>query len=136
MTNLKTILGAIVVAASVISVAPQGFAHDAAHGAPVQVAQILTGSASWYGPKFHGRLTANGERFNMDDLTAAHRTLPFGTRVRVTNNATGKAVIVRINDRGPFHGNRVIDLSRGAAKSIGLMSRGVGNVKIEVLESA
>ena len=98
--------------------------------------QILTGSASWYGPKFHGRLTANGERFNMDDLTAAHRTLPFNTCVRVTDDATGKAVMVRINDRGPFHGNRVIDLSRDAAKKIGLMSRGVGNVKMEVFEAS
>lgn len=133
MNKLTTLLGAIALSLSAITLAPQANAHDAAHGAPVQVAQILTGSASWYGPKFHGRLTANGERFNMDDLTAAHRTLPFGTRVRVTNNSTGKAVIVRINDRGPFHGNRVIDLSRQAAKSIGLMSRGVGNVKIEVL---
>lgn len=136
MTKLTTLIGAFALTLSAVSFAPQAGAHDAAHGAPVQVAQILTGSASWYGPKFHGRLTANGERFNMDDLTAAHRTLPFGTRVRVTNNATGKAVIVRINDRGPFHGNRVIDLSRKAAKSIGLMSRGVGNVKIEVLENA
>ena len=135
LINLKTVLGAIVVAVSVISAAPQGYAHDAAHGAAVPVAQIVTGSASWYGPKFHGRLTANGERFNMDELTAAHRTLPFGTRVRVTNQANGKSVIVRINDRGPFHGKRVIDLSRGAARSIGLMSRGVGNVKLEVLES-
>ncbi len=135
MTKL-TVIGAILAAASLISVAPQAGAHDAAHNTPVKVAQILTGPASWYGPKFHGRLTANGERFNMDDLTAAHRTLPFGTRVRVTNEATGKAVTVRINDRGPFHGNRVIDLSREAAKAIGLMSRGVANVKIEVLENA
>ena len=136
MTKLTTLIGAIALSLSAVTLAPQASAHDAAHGAAVPVAQVLTGAASWYGPKFHGRLTANGERFNMDDLTAAHRTLPFGTRVRVTNNATGKAVIVRINDRGPFHGNRVIDLSRQAAKTIGLMSRGVGNVKIEVLADA
>ena len=77
-------------------------------------------TASWYGPGFHGRLTASGERFDQNALTAAHRTLSFGTRVRVTNHATGRSVVVRINDRGPFVGNRAIDLSRGAARAIGV----------------
>ena len=138
MTTLKGAVGASLMVFALFAAAPQGVAHDVKkhvtkHAAGAVVA-VLSGPASWYGPKFHGRTTASGEPFDMDDLTAAHRTLPFGTRVRVTNEANGKSIIVRINDRGPFHGRRVIDLSRKAAKSIGLMSRGVGPVKIEVLE--
>ena len=90
-----------------------------------------SGVASWYGGKFHGRKTASGERYNQNALTAAHRSLPFGTRVRVTNTSNGNTVIVRINDRGPFVGGRVIDLSRAAASSIGI--NGLGHVKIAVL---
>lgn len=92
------------------------------------------GYASWYGPGFDGNYTASGERFNQYDLTAAHRTLPFGTRVRVTNLDNGRSVIVRINDRGPFHGNRVIDLSKGAAQAIGAISSGIAAVRVEVLQ--
>lgn len=98
------------------------------------VVQVFTGEASWYGSRFDGRTTASGEPFDMDDLTAAHRTLPFGTRVRVTNEANGRSVIVRVNDRGPFAGARIIDLSRKAAETIGLKARGVGRVRLEVLE--
>jgi rare lipoprotein A len=97
------------------------------------VRNTYTGVASWYGPGFHGRSTANGEKFNKYDMTAAHRTLPFGTKVRVTNLRNGQSVIVRINDRGPFSGNRIIDLSYGAAKTIGIQNSGVGNVRLEVL---
>ncbi len=93
----------------------------------------MTGLASWYGPGFHGARTANGERFNQDAMTAAHKTLPFGTRVRVTNLHNGRSVIVRINDRGPFTPGREIDLSRGAAAAIGLIGAGVGPVRIDVL---
>lgn len=82
--------------------------------------RLQSGMASWYGPGFHGRKTASGERFNTNDLTAAHRFLPFGTRVKVTNASTGRSVVVRINDRGPFHGGRVIDLSRASANAIGM----------------
>ena len=78
------------------------------------------GVASWYGPGFHGRKTANGERFDMNALTAAHRTLPLGTQVRVTNTHTGRSVVVRINDRGPYVGQRVIDLSKASAQAIGV----------------
>ena len=78
------------------------------------------GIASWYGPGFHGRPTASGERFNTNALTAAHRTLPLGSRVLVTNRQTGRSVVVRINDRGPFVAGRVIDLSRAAARAIGI----------------
>lgn len=85
---------------------------------------LQRGMASWYGPGFHGRLTANGERFDMNELTAAHKTLPFGTRVLVHNPRTGKEVVVRINDRGPFIKGRMIDLSKAAAKALGFKSRG------------
>lgn len=91
------------------------------------------GTASWYGPGFHGKKTASGARFNKNALTAAHRRLKFGTKVRVTNQHNGKSVIVIINDRGPFSGNRVLDLSEKAASIIGLKSRGVGKVCMKIL---
>ncbi|AKM11583.1 lipoprotein [Croceicoccus naphthovorans] len=90
--------------------------------------------ASWYGPKFAGRPTASGERFNPAEYTAAHRTLPFGSKVRVTSPRTGKSIVVRINDRGPFHGKRVIDLSEAAADAIGLKARGHDRVTLSLLE--
>ncbi|NJL83598.1 MAG: septal ring lytic transglycosylase RlpA family protein [Chloroflexaceae bacterium] len=92
-----------------------------------------SGMASWYGPGFHGRRTASGEVFNQNAMTAAHRTLPFGTQVRVTNVRTGQAVIVRINDRGPHARGRAIDLSTAAARAIGLVRSGVAPVRIEIL---
>jgi rare lipoprotein A len=92
---------------------------------------IQSGRASWYGPGFHGRRTASGETFNTNELTAAHRTLPFGTRVRVVNKRTGKSVVVRINDRGPYAHGRVIDLSRASAEAIGL--KGVAAVTVAEL---
>lgn len=95
--------------------------------------EIVKGFASWYGPGFHGRRCANGERFNMHGLTAAHRTLPLGSMVKVTNAWTGKSAVVRINDRGPFIGGRVIDLSRGAAQAVGMLSSGTAPVIVEVL---
>lgn len=82
------------------------------------------GVASWYGPGFQGRLTANGERFDMNELTAAHKTLPFGTHVEVESHSTGKKVMVRINDRGPFVGGRIIDLSKAAAQQLGIVDNG------------
>ena len=87
--------------------------------------------ASYYGKGFAGKPTANGETFNPNEMTAAHRTLPFGTIVRVTDAATGKSVDVRINDRGPFHGNREIDLSEGAARKLGMIGSGTAKVIIE-----
>jgi rare lipoprotein A len=95
---------------------------------PVQV-----GTASWYGPRFQGKKTANGETFNMHSMTAAHRTLPLGTRVRVTNLRTGKQVKVRINDRGPYAKGRKIDLSRAAARKLGIVKKGVAKVKIAIV---
>lgn len=93
----------------------------------------INGWASWYGPGFDGNATASGERFNQYDLTAAHRHLPFGTRVRVTNMDNGRTVVVRINDRGPFVGDRVIDLSKGAAQVLGVVGSGVAPVRVDVL---
>lgn len=95
---------------------------------------IGSGVASYYGKKFAGRRTASGERFNPQHLTAAHKTLPFGTKVLVTNPRTGKSVTVRINDRGPYAHGRSIDLSRAAAEQIGLVARGHGNVEMAVIE--
>jgi rare lipoprotein A len=95
--------------------------------------EYQSGMASWYGGNFHGRKTANGETYDMNEMTAAHKTLPFGTRVRVTNTRNGDYVDVRINDRGPFVGGRIIDLSRAAASDIGLMNSGVTHVKVAIL---
>ncbi|MGB3542075.1 MAG: septal ring lytic transglycosylase RlpA family protein [Rubrivirga sp.] len=94
---------------------------------------IATGQASFYGERFRGRRTANGERFNPDAMTAAHRTLPFGTRLRVTNTRNGRSVLVRVNDRGPFTRGRVLDLSRAAAREIGMIRSGTARVRIERL---
>ncbi|MGQ0593868.1 MAG: septal ring lytic transglycosylase RlpA family protein [Gammaproteobacteria bacterium] len=89
------------------------------------------GVASWYGPGFHGRETANGEVYNQNAITAAHRSLPLGTRAQVTNLENGKSIEVRINDRGPYVGKRVIDLSRAAAGRLGMVDEGTVSVKIE-----
>ncbi|MFQ6109138.1 MAG: septal ring lytic transglycosylase RlpA family protein [Candidatus Aminicenantales bacterium] len=97
--------------------------------------RVQTGLASWYGPSFHGRTTSSAEIFNMYDLTAAHRSLPFGTQVMVTNLKNGKSVIVRINDRGPFIRGRIIDLSYAAARMLDMVGDGVVPVRIEVLQS-
>ncbi len=91
------------------------------------------GIASWYGPGFHGRRTANGEVFNQYDLTAAHKTLPFNTKVLVTNLKSNKSIVVRINDRGPFIGERIIDLSEEAARKLNSKKDGLVYVKVEIL---
>ena len=91
------------------------------------------GVASWYGKNFNRKHTSSGERYNMYKYTAAHKTLPFSTRLLVTNLSNGKQVIVRVNDRGPFVGNRLIDLSYAAAKKIGMAGRGLGHVDIKVI---
>lgn len=93
-----------------------------------------TGNASFYGGKWHGRKTANGEIFDTYKLTAAHKTLPFGTRVRVTNLSNGKSVVVRINNRGPYSKGRIIDLSQAAFSKIENMSKGVTKVKLEIVK--
>ncbi|HQA60443.1 MAG: septal ring lytic transglycosylase RlpA family protein [Tepidanaerobacteraceae bacterium] len=95
--------------------------------------KIFIGKASWYGPNFHGKLTANGEIFDQNALTAAHRELPFGTKVLVTNLENGKSTLVTINDRGPYIQGRHIDLSRAAAKEVGMIEAGVVDVMMQIV---
>lgn len=96
----------------------------------VTAAHAQTGKASYYGPRFHGKKTASGARFNQNAMTAAHRSLPFGSKVRVTNTKTKKSVVVTINDRGPYAGGRIIDLSKGANSRLGC---NLCTVKLDVL---
>lgn len=96
--------------------------------------EFQRGTASWYGPGFQGRKTASGERFNSSDMTAAHRSLPFGTRLKVVNEENGRSVIVRVNDRGPFAHRRIIDLAQGPARALGLTSAGTGYVSLHMVE--
>jgi rare lipoprotein A len=106
--------------------------------APAPPARIFeqTGRASWYGTFHHGRQTASGEIFDMNDLTAAHRALPLGTVARVTNLENGRTVTVKINDRGPYKAGRIIDLSKRAAEDLGMKEQGLARVRIEVFENA
>ena len=92
-----------------------------------------SGIASWYGPKFHGRTTASGETFNQYAATCAHRTLPFGTRLKITNVSNGKSATCRISDRGPYSGGRSLDVSRAVAKKLGMVRKGTANVRWVVL---
>ncbi|MGI3903665.1 MAG: septal ring lytic transglycosylase RlpA family protein [Janthinobacterium lividum] len=105
------VVPALILTASFASSAAEARTHSAHFGG---------GLASWYGPGFSGHRTASGERFNTGALTAAHRSLPFGSRVRVTSRRTGRSVVVRINDRGPFVGGRIIDLSPAASRVLGM----------------
>lgn len=104
------------------------------HGHKKSTKNVIYGKASYYGPKFHGRKTANGEVFDQYKLTAAHKTLPFNTVCIVTNLSNNKRVTVRINDRGPFVANRILDLSYGAAKQIDGIRQGVMDVKIRIVK--
>lgn len=97
-------------------------------------AYYQTGAASWYGREFNGKKTASGERFDMNGLTAAHKTLPFGTVIKVKNFDNGKTVTVRVNDRGPYRGNRIVDLSYGAAKKLGMIKDGQTQVGIQIVK--
>ncbi|HWW95276.1 MAG TPA: septal ring lytic transglycosylase RlpA family protein [Vicinamibacteria bacterium] len=99
------------------------------------VGMVVEGMASWYGPGYHGRRTSNGEVFDQDDLTAAHADWAFGTRVKITLLSTGRSVVVRVNDRFGNHKRRLIDVSRGAARRIGLIGPGTGRVRLEVVET-
>ena len=96
--------------------------------------KVYKGISSYYGPKFHGKLTANGEIFDMYGVTAAHKEFPFNTMVRVTNEKNGKSLMIRITDRGPYVDGRILDCSFGAAKKLGFVSEGTAPVKIEILE--
>lgn len=97
--------------------------------------KVEKGQASYYADKFHGRATASGEKYDKRKMTGAHRTLPFGTIVRVTNTATGASVDVRINDRGPFKAGRVVDVSRAAAEKLGMIQAGVINCTVQVIST-
>ncbi len=112
-----------------------GLACVLAPGAAAQKKMIETGIASYYAEEFHGKITSNGERFNMNSMTAAHQTLPYNTLVRVTNLDNNKSVVVRINDAGPFKDNRIIDLSKAAALKIGMVHPGTTMVRLEVLDT-
>lgn len=101
---------------------------------PPKPIKVWVGNASWYGPEFHGRKTANGERFDCEALTAAHPTLPFGSVVRLVDPRTGKFEVVRINDRGPYQEGREIDVSYRVARKIGLVNSGVRQVRLELLQ--
>jgi rare lipoprotein A len=107
--------------------------REVPQGRPSGVAGVYQGKASWYGKEQHGHATASGERFNMYEMTAAHRTLRMGTRVRVINLRNGRNVTVRINDRGPYSRGRVIDVSYAAARELGMLDSGVIPVRLEVL---
>lgn len=97
----------------------------------INMTDLGTMTASWYGPRFHGKTTANGETYNQMALTAAHKTFPFGTYLKITNLRNGKNIVVRINDRGPYIEGRDLDLSKGTAMALGMIRRGVIKVKVE-----
>lgn len=105
-------------------------------GAARATVTVQEGLVSWYGAQFHDRPTASGELFDAAAMTMAHPTLPFGTRVKVTNLRNGRSVVLRVNDRGPFVGSRIADLSQAAASYLGMMRRGIARVRIEVLHAA
>ena len=105
------------------------------NGGSSAAATVLDGVASYYGKEHHGKKTANGEIFDMHQLTAAHRSLPFGSQVKVTNLSNQRSVIVRINDRGPYYQGRIIDLSLAAAERLDMVQSGITKVKLEVLEA-
>jgi rare lipoprotein A len=94
----------------------------------------VEGTASWYGPGFHGKYTSNGELYNQEDISAAHKNLPLPSYLRVTNLDNGRRLIVRVNDRGPFHGNRILDLSHGAASRLGIIDAGTAHVHVELVK--
>jgi rare lipoprotein A len=102
--------------------------------APVKPIKTWVGNASWYGPQFNGKKTANGEQFNSEALTAAHPNLPFGSWVRIVNTRNGKFELVRINDRGPYQEGREIDVSYRVARKIGLINSGVSQVRLELMQ--
>ena len=130
MVILSVFMGISLVLPATVLFAKETASHKsrAAHTKPI------TGMASYYGGKFHGKRTASGEIFNKNAMTAAHRSLPFGTKVKVTNLRNGRTVLVRVNDRGPHVRGRIIDISQAAAKKIGLLHAGTVRVKLEVLD--
>ena len=124
-------LGAGLLLAALLSACAPRYRFPPAFTPPI--GHLEEGVASWYGPGYHGNRTSSGERFDQDELTAAHPTFTFGTQVKVTLLSSGRSVVVRINDRFPAHKGRIIDLSRAAARAIGLIGPGTGRVRLEVV---
>ncbi|MFB6290563.1 MAG: septal ring lytic transglycosylase RlpA family protein [Candidatus Bipolaricaulia bacterium] len=124
MPKIYLLLGISLIAAGIIIGLTSGPAGDF----------YQTGVASWYGPNFQGKTTASGEVFDMNELTAAHKSLPFNTKVKVVDLSSGNQVVVRINDRGPFIKDRVIDLSRKAAKKLGIIDSGTAKVGLKIVK--
>jgi rare lipoprotein A len=135
ITGRRTISGALVVAVLVLGTASIPGAASRVEAHETTRAAEQTGMASWYGGKHHGRTTASGATFDQNALTAAHRSLPFGSRIEVTNLRNGQRVEVEVNDRGPFIPRRIVDLSRGAARRIGAIGHGVVPVRLRVLST-
>lgn len=129
---MKRWLVAIALAAAACG--PSKSAKRATTGKQAPAAGVLHGKGTWYGGKWHGRLTANGETYNKRSMTAAHKTLPFNTRVRVTNLKNGRSVVLRINNRGPYGKGRIIDVSEAAAEKLDMIRAGVVPVRVEVLK--
>lgn len=127
VNGLRAAMGASPLPANLPDLSEKNTIASGSHG--------FSGKASWYGPQFHGRKTSDGHRFDMNGLTAAHRSLPFGTKLLVMNRKTGASCVVEVNDRGPFIGNRVLDLSRGAAQRLNMLGSGVAMVDCFVIGS-
>ncbi len=134
---MHPLIRALLVAIALVAVGcpPKAPPKKTTTGKPVKAQPgVQYGIASWYGGRHHGGPTASGERFNKHELTAAHRTLKMGTRVKVTRKKNGRTVIVRINDRGPYSKGRIIDLSEAAARKLDMIEDGIAQVKVEVLK--
>jgi rare lipoprotein A len=130
---MRTVSLALLIALALFATGCASRHAPAARRAVTVSAAPATGEASFYAARFQGRPTASGERFDNNQLTAAHRTLPFGTKVRVTNLSNGRSVVVRVNDRGPYARGRIIDLSEAAARRIDMVRAGVARVRVEPL---
>ena len=127
---LSRVAVAVLLLTQLLAIACSGNRKPAAAPPTTLGVPIERGVASWYGPKFNGKLTASGERYDMNALTAAHPSLPFGTKIGVRNTRTGREVIVRVNDRGPFSKNRIVDLSYAAAREVGVVGPGTASVEL------
>jgi rare lipoprotein A len=128
---MRQLSRALIACCAVLLAGHAGLHHAVAPRPETRAFFRQTGVASWYGPGFHGKRTASGERFDQNELTAAHRQLPLGAEVKVTNLENGRSITVAINDRGPYVGGRVIDLSKAAAQRLGIVEDGLAKVRIE-----
>lgn len=142
LKNIATVVSALLLTAGFAAASDPGTTDSRGTKTKIQAAKSRSsfakkaqvGQASWYGKAFHGRPTASGEEYDMFQLTAAHRSLPLGTYVKVTNLRNGKWAVLKVNDRGPYVGNRILDVSYGAAQVLNFRGRGVEKVSIEVIE--